>query len=71
MSFLLDPLTLTILVAGGIFAVSYLLGKAAGQGDRDDTIEQTIMYLIRNKYVKAKRDEYGEWELYRYDRDID
>jgi hypothetical protein len=70
MSFFTDPLFLTVLVAGGIFVVSYALGKAAGEGARDETIEKTILYLINERYVKAKRDNHGEWELLRFDEEL-
>jgi len=70
MSFFTDPLFLTVLVAGGIFAVSYTLGKVAGEGARDQTIENTILYLINERYVKAKRDRSGEWELIKFDEEL-
>lgn len=71
MSFITDPLFLTIIVAGGIFAVSYMLGKMAGEGDRDQVIENTILYLIKERYVRAKRDNKGEWELLKFDEEFD
>lgn len=71
MSYLTDPWILTALVGGGIFTVSYLLGKSAGEGDRDQTIENTIIYLINERYVKAKRDQSGEWELLKIDEEFD
>jgi hypothetical protein len=70
MSYLTDPWVLTALVGGGIFVVSYLLGKSAGEGARDETIEKTILYLITKRYVKAKRDNHGEWELLRFDEEL-
>lgn len=71
MSYLTDPWILTILVGGGIFVVSYLLGKSAGEGSRDETIENTIIYLINERYVKARRDIKGEWELLKFDEELD
>lgn len=69
MSYLTDPWVLTALVGGGIFIVSYLLGKSAGEGDREQTIENTIIYLINERYVKAKRDCEGAWELLKIDEE--
>lgn len=69
MSYLTDPWVLTALVGGGIFIVSYLLGKSAGEGDREQTIENTIIYLINERYVKAKRDREGAWELLKIDEE--
>lgn len=71
MSYLTDPWVLTALVGGGIFVVSYLLGKSAGEGDREQTIENTIIYLINERYVKAKRDREGAWELLKFDEEFD
>lgn len=71
MAFFTDPLFLTVFVGGGIFLVSYMLGKSAGEGDRDQTIQTTIMYLINERYVKAKRDKNGEWELLPFDHEFE
>jgi hypothetical protein len=71
MSYLTDPWVLTALIGGGIFIVSYLLGKSAGEGDREQTIENTIIYLINERYVKAKRDREGAWELLKFDEEFD
>ena len=71
MAFFTDPLFLTVLIGGGIFLVSYMLGKSAGEGERDQTIETTIMYLINERFVKAKRDENGEWELLPFDHEFE
>lgn len=71
MAFFTDPLFLTVLIGGGIFAVSYALGKSAGEGARDQTIENTILYLINERYVKAKRDQTGEWELLKFDEEFE
>ena len=71
MAFFTDPLFRTVFVGGGIFLVSYMLGKSAGEGDRDLTIENTILYLINERYVKAKRDRSGEWELIKIDEEFE
>jgi hypothetical protein len=71
MSYLTDPWVLTALIGGGIFIVSYLLGKSAGEVDREQTIENTIIYLINERYVKAKRDREGAWELLKFDEEFD
>lgn len=74
-TYLNDPFVLTALVSGGIFIVSYLLGKSAGEGNREqtieDTIENTITHLINERYVKAKRDREGAWELLKFDEEWD
>ena len=71
MAIFTDPLFLTVLIGGGIFAISYALGKSAGEGERDQTIETTILYLINERYVKAKRDQTGEWELIPFDQEFE
>ena len=59
----LDPLTSTILIGGGIFTVSFLLGRDHGKKSSEDIIEQTIVYLCKEGFVFYKRDPNGEIEI--------
>lgn len=59
----LDPLTSTILISGGIFTVSFLLGRDYGKKSSEDIIEQTIVYLCNEGFVFYKRDPNGEIEI--------
>jgi len=44
-------------------ACSFMIGKVWSQRDQDLIIENTIMYLVKEKLVKWKYDENGEIEL--------
>ncbi len=59
----MDPMLLTALVAGGIFIVSYALGKSHGQASQETIIEATIDHLIKDGYIYSKKDDDGELVL--------
>lgn len=61
--FILDPLFLTVLVAGGIFIISYLLGKDSGNRTTEKVIQETIVYLCNEGFVRYQRDKNGEIEI--------
>jgi hypothetical protein len=63
MTLFIDPLYATILVAGGIFFVSYMLGKSRGEGNYEKTIEITIDHLIEQGFIKTKNLPDGEVEM--------
>tara|TARA_R110000868_G_scaffold398071_1_gene671045 strand:+ start:257 stop:472 length:216 start_codon:yes stop_codon:yes gene_type:complete len=63
MTLFIDPLYATILVAGGIFFVSYMLGKSRGEGNHEKTIEITIDHLIEQGFIKTKNLPDGEVEM--------
>ena len=71
MTFTIDPLYATILVAGGIFVVSFLLGRASAIKDKrkliDDLTETIIKHLCDEGYIKWKRLPDGDIELYKID----
>lgn len=59
-----DPTLSTIIVAGGIFAVSYLLGFSRGSAQQETTNEQiiaaTIDHLINDGYLRSDKNAQGE-----------
>jgi len=63
MSFELDPLTFTILFGGIFLGCGYLLGKWKGEGNKQDTMESTIDFLIQEGFVKAEEQEDGTINL--------
>lgn len=63
----LDPLITTILIAGGIFAVSYYLGRWSRDAEHEEVVEHTIKHLINEGYIKTRRLSDGELELLPYD----
>lgn len=56
----MDPLLLTVLVAGGIFAVSFILGRNYGLAKQERIIEATIDHLITDGYLAATTNADGD-----------
>jgi hypothetical protein len=56
----MDPMLLTALVAGGIFLVSYMLGRSHGQEQQELIIEATIDHLINDGYLCSNKNADGE-----------
>tara|TARA_R110000868_G_scaffold280521_2_gene540686 strand:- start:6950 stop:7162 length:213 start_codon:yes stop_codon:yes gene_type:complete len=63
MLYYIDPFTATALISGGIFFVSYMLGKWKGEGEHEKTIAYTIDHLIDEGFIKTKRLPNGEVEM--------
>jgi hypothetical protein len=59
----IDPLLGTILTAGGIFVVSYLINRQHFQAQYESVIEATIDHLIKDGYVATRKDKDGDIEL--------
>jgi hypothetical protein len=59
----IDPLLGTILTAGGIFVVSYLINRQHFESRYEDVIEATVDHLIKDGYVATRRDKDGDIEL--------
>lgn len=49
----LDPILSTFILSGGIFLVSFMLGRWSKDATQEEIIEHTIDYLIRDGYLKA------------------
>lgn len=63
MLYYVDPYLAAALLSGGIFFVSYMLGKARGEGNHEKTIETTIDHLINEGFIKTKKLPNGEVEM--------
>ncbi len=59
----MDPMLQTALAAGGIFLVSYLLGRSHAQARHEDIIAATIDHLIDDGYLYSAKNAQGEVEL--------
>jgi hypothetical protein len=59
----MDPMLQTAMIAGGIFLVSYLIGRSHGQARQEDIIGATIDHLIDQGYLYSERNAEGEVEL--------
>ena len=58
----LDPTLVNWLLIGGASACAFMIGKSWNSLTRDEIINNTIVYLIENNFVKAKKVD-GEWEI--------
>lgn len=58
----LDPTLISWLLLGAASVCAFMVGKNWGNEERDEIIENTILYLIENNFVRAKKVN-GEWEL--------
>lgn len=56
----MDPLLLTFLISGGIFLVSYALGRSHGQATQEQIIGATIDHLITDGYLYSRKNEDGD-----------
>ena len=63
MEFNLDPTTATILFGIVTVGCGYLLGKWKGEGDKEDTVNNTIDQLIEAGFVKAREEADGSVSL--------
>jgi hypothetical protein len=57
------------LLLGGIALTAFMVGRSWSKHETDLIIEQTIISLIQQRMVKAKKVN-GEYEIYEYDQDI-
>ena len=58
-----NPYIATAIIGGGIFAVSFLLGRWGSPDRTDEIVENTINYLIKDGYLKSQKNIKGEIEL--------
>jgi hypothetical protein len=59
----IDPLLGTIVTAGGIFVVSYLINREHFRSQYENVIEATIDHLIKDGYIATRRAKDGDVEL--------
>jgi len=57
------------LLLGGIALTAFMVGRSWSKHETDLIIEQTIISLIQQRMVKAKKVN-GEYEIYEYDQEI-
>lgn len=63
----MDPLLQTILIGGGIFFVSFMLGRFMREIDKVKAGVNTILWLCDNGYLKHTRGEDGAIYLEKLD----
>lgn len=63
MEIIISPLIGTAVIGGGIFIVSFLLGRWSQPDRTEEIIENTVNHLIDEGYVKTQKNIKGELEL--------
>jgi len=58
----IDPNIITWLLLGAASACAFMIGKTYSHNTTDAIIENTILWMINNNYVRAKKVD-GEWEI--------
>ena len=66
MELFISPFWATLLVAGGIFLVSFKLGRISNDRKLDSIIASTIDKLIEDGYIAVRKNSDGDVELIPY-----
>ena len=53
----------------GVYISAFMLGKNYATMKMEEVIEHTILALIEQRMIKAKRAASGEYEIFEYDQD--
>lgn len=59
----INPYIATAVIGGGIFIVSFFIGRWSIPDRQDEIVENTINYLINDGYLKFRKNINGEIEL--------
>ena len=54
----------------GVSISAFMIGKNYATMKMEQIIEHTILALIEQRMIKAKRDASDEYEIYEYDQEI-
>ncbi len=54
----------------GVSISAFMIGKNYATMKMEQIIEHTILALIEQRMIKAKKDASGEYEIYEYDQEI-
>ena len=60
---MLDPTTIQWLCIAGFSFCAFMIGYNYAKLRDEDIIGNTIMYLIHNNFVRARKDSNNEWEI--------
>ena len=63
----LDPTIILWILLAAASGCAFMLGKYFGGGVKEEIINDTILYLIDNNFVKAEKID-GEWEILELDQ---
>ena len=59
---MLDPIIIQWLCLAGISVCAFMVGYNYSRNKDETVINDTIVYLIQNNFVRAKKVD-GEWEI--------
>lgn len=62
----IDPTIINWLLIGGASFCAFMVGRIWQSISKEEIINNTIVYLIENNFVKAKLID-GEWEIFDLD----
>ena len=54
----------------GVSISAFMVGKNYATMKMEQIIEHTILALIEQRMIKARKDASGEYEIYEYDQEI-
>lgn len=58
----LDPTIVSWLLIGGAAFCAFMIGRNSVR-PTEMVIEDTILYLIHNGFLRARKSEKGEWDI--------
>lgn len=64
----LDPTIISWVMMGAASACAFMAGRSSVD-DSTTVIENTILYLIHNNFIKARKTSDGEWDIIPIDKD--
>lgn len=59
----MNPFLLTLLISGGIFICSFMIGYSWRKARMETIIDSTIDHLIADGYIATRKDKHGDVEL--------
>ncbi len=65
----IDPIIISWLLLACASATAFMIGKSWSDSQKEEVIENTILYLIHNNMVRAEKTADGEWEILELDEE--
>ena len=59
----IDPIIISWLLITAASCAAFMIGKSWSDSQKDEIIENTILYLIHNNMIRAEKSADGEWEI--------
>ena len=65
----IDPIIISWSLLACASAAAFMIGKSWSDSQKEEVIENTILYLIHNNMVRAEKTADGEWEILELDEE--